>query len=128
MVYVGGIGLLFLFVIIMLNLKTDYNKNKTSFSLLSGSTVLFFIILKVQNILALQMQYATQFLNSDTNMQQILKKHHFFSDDLLSFGLLLYTHYFFYFFLSGAILLISMVGVLVLSLNSNGEKYDSKIK
>jgi NADH-quinone oxidoreductase subunit J len=57
MVYVGGIMLLFLFVIIMLNLKADYNNKKKSFRLLSGPTVVALIILKLQSFLTL---YITQ--------------------------------------------------------------------
>ena len=114
MVYVGGIALLFLFVIIMLNLKIDYDKDKNSFSLLSGSTFLFIIALKMQSSVVLNMHS----IHCPYKMQQLLKIHYVFSNDILGFGLLLYTHYFFNFLLAGIILLISMLGVLVLSLNS----------
>jgi NADH-quinone oxidoreductase subunit J len=116
MVYVGGIALLFLFVIIMLNLKIDYNTNKKSFRLLSGHTILFLVFLKIQSFLALQVQYLTP--SGCLNMKHILKVHHFFSNDILNFGLLMYTHYFFNFLLAGVILLIAMVSVLILSLNN----------
>jgi len=60
MVYVGGIALLFLFVIIILDFKLYYNKNKKSFRLLSGPTILFLVLLKIQSFLSLQLQHLTQ--------------------------------------------------------------------
>lgn len=120
LVYVGGIVLLFLFVIIMLNLKVDYSKSKDSFRILSGSTVLFLFFIKLQSILFTELTFMFDEVSTTGYMtpRSALKVYHFLSNDIMSFGLVLYTHYFFYFLLSGVILLIAMVGVLVLSLNN----------
>ena len=122
MVYVGGIALLFLFVIIMLNLKLDYNKDKKKFRLLSGSTIIFFFVLKIQSLFTLYLSSHLSWVTSIdgfTSTQDILKINHYLNNDVMNFGLFLYTHYFFNFLLVGVILLISMLGVLILSLNSN---------
>ena len=115
MVYVGGIALLFLFIIIMINLKIDYIKNKESFRLLSGPIILFIIILKIQSSLALNIDFFTQL--KSFNMKQLLKVHHFLSNDIMGFGFLLYTHYFYNFLVVGTILLFVMLGVLEITLD-----------
>ena len=117
LVYVGGIVLLFLFVIIMLNLKVESIKNNESFKLLSGSTLLFLVVLKAQSILAMNINI---YSSSDTIQEQYLtiKKYHYISNDILNFSLILYTHFFFYLLLVGVILLLAMLGVLILSLNN----------
>jgi NADH-quinone oxidoreductase subunit K len=117
LVYVGGIVLLFLFVIIMLNLKVESIKNNESFKLLSGSTLLFLVVLKAQSILAMNINI---YSSSDIIQEQYLtiKKYHYISNDILNFSLILYTHFFFYLLLVGVILLLAMLGVLILSLNN----------
>lgn len=115
MVYVGGIALLFLFVIIMINLKIDYIKNKESFRLLSGPTILFIIILKIQSMLALNIDYFTK--NKPFDLKWLLKVHHFLNNDIMGFGFLMYTHYFYNFLVVGIILLFVMLGILEITLD-----------
>lgn len=118
LVYVGGIALLFLFVIIMLNLKVSLNKQKEAFNILNGFELLFLASLKIQSSLIF---YFTAILNinfiSIFDSRSILSQH-LLNNDIMGFGLLLYTHYCFYFILSGIILFIGMIGALVLVLNN----------
>ena len=108
-VYVGAVAVLFLFVVMLINIK------KESFSLLFSkykTPVIFvgiFILIEMCTLLLLQ-------------------KHHVIADDLSIFsmrcvktgsnihaiGELLYTHYFLAFQLSGLILLIAMISAIVL--------------
>jgi len=125
LVYVGGIALLFLFVIIMLNLKVSYNNKVNRFGLLSGPTILFLLSIKLQSFLMLFFDNH-MYRNSDVvriktvlDIENSLKLMYLSANDINSLGLLLYTHYFFNFLLSGVILLTTMLGVLVISLNSN---------
>ena len=121
LVYVGGIAILFLFVIIMLNIKVS-EKNSDAFSLFSSSALLFLFTLKLQSyILTTVSNTFGNRLPTNGQVVDLVTSNYInelLSNDIRNFGLLLYTHYFYYFFLSGVILLLAMVGVLVLSLNN----------
>ena len=116
MVYVGGIALLFLFVVLMLNVKIDSNKNVKDNEFLNlGPIFLLLGLIKLQSYFLVSMQ-ASVYIN--LSYIYSLKAYYFFSNDILSIGLLLYTYNFFSFLLAGCLLLVSMIGVLVLSLNN----------
>ena len=131
LVYVGGIAILFLFIIIMLNIKVSkVNKTNDFSSLLSGFTLLLLVLTKIQSTFFTVV--STSFINShylkifsnmsvpsfygDTFLYRLL------SNDIIVFGMILYTHYVFYFILIGIILLVTMVCVLVLSLTESKNK------
>lgn len=123
LVYVGGIVLLFLFVIIMLNLRIDIIK-RSDYRLLSGSSIfIFFVILKLQSVIFC---YVLDFINILENNNYLFEANNdvftnFWSlasnNDIQIIGLVLYTEYSFYFVLIGIILLVAMLGVLVITLN-----------
>lgn len=109
LVYVGGIALLFLFVVIMLNLKLNFIITKKKFRLLTGPVFLFLVSLKFQNLLFVNLYSVntTEFLG--------LRVQYLLSNDIYNFGIF-FSHYFIYLIISGIILLLSMLGVLVISL------------
>lgn len=118
LVYVGGIALLFLFVIIMLNLKVSGNNKKEVFNIFNGFEILFLSVLKLQSIIILS--YISSINIKDVSLfdSRSILSHYLLNNDIMGFGLILYTHYCFYFILSGIILFIAMIGVLILVLNN----------
>lgn len=120
LVYVGGIVLLFLFVIIMLNLRVDVIK-RSDYRLLSGSSIfIFFIVLKLQSIVFC---WVLDFVSMLERNYYLFEHNNIFwnltsNNDILTIGLVLYTQYSFYFVLVGIVLLAAMLGVLVITLNS----------
>ena len=114
-VYVGAIAVLFLFVIMMLNIKIiELNENVLRY-LPIGSIIaiifLFEIFLIIDNDLIpifsnVEKTYFEEWgynINNLTNIEVI--------------GILIYTHYFYLFLMSSIILLIAMVGAIVLTLH-----------
>lgn len=139
LVYVGGIAILFLFIIIMLNIKVSkVNKKNDVSSNISGFIFLLLILIKIQSIFYkiislsfINSHYVKLFSNmvlpsfqGDNFLYRIL------SNDIVVFGMILYTHYVFYFILVGIILLVTMVCVLVLSLTESIKttSYDENFK
>lgn len=115
LVYVGAIAVLFLFVVMMLDIKiTKYEKDFLVY-LPMGSFlgVIFFleVFLTLQEnfvsfLPAASRELYTNWLvtvDSLTNIEVL--------------GQLLYTYYFFYFLVAGIILLVAMVGAIVLTLS-----------
>jgi len=139
LVYVGGIAILFLFIIIMLNIKVSkVNKKNDISSNISGFIFLLLILIKIQSIFYkivsssfINSHYVKLFSNAivpsfqgDNFLYRIL------SNDIVVFGMILYTHYVFYFILVGIILLVTMVCVLVLALTEGTKtsSYDENFK
>jgi NADH:ubiquinone oxidoreductase subunit 6 (subunit J) len=116
MIYVGGIALLFLFVIIMLNLKgLDKKGSKRSNNLLIRAFFIFLSAVTFQNFFYIHINKSTY--NKELPLNKFFIKE-FFNEDIVVFEIL-YTHYFFYLILAGIVLLASMVGVILLTLNTN---------
>ena len=124
-VYVGAIAVLFLFVVMMLNIKVNVSKfNK--FSLLPIGLCIFFILF---NQLSTLITYFDLFYlkqdeliliswalenNNVTNIQAI--------------GKVLYTNYSFLFLISGLILLVAMIGAIVLTMHQRIDVKKQKIE
>ena len=115
-VYVGAIAILFLFVIMMLNIRiVELNENLLRYLPLGGFIGIIFlleILLVIEKELGSEIpaNLAYDYINWDkhivdfTNIEQI--------------GQLLYTNYFFAFIVAGLILLVAMIGAIVLTLHS----------
>ena len=116
-VYVGAIAILFLFVVMMLDIKvtsvySNFFKYLPITSMIGGG--LFFAIyfrLKAD----FTFPVSTEFPYSNVSW--------FYSVDKVSnieaIGQVLYTHYFIYFLISGIILLVAMIGAVSLTLQFN---------
>ena len=115
LVYVGAIAVLFLFVVMMLDIKITKQEKDFMIYLPMGSFLGLIFFLEI--FLTLQENFVpllplngrelyTDWLNSIDSLTNI---------EVL--GQLLYTYYFFYFLIAGIILLVAMVGAIVLTLN-----------
>jgi NADH-quinone oxidoreductase subunit J len=116
-VYVGAIAVLFLFVVMMLNIKSvELNYSVLSYLPIGGLIV---VLLTVQISLLLYKNLSNvtnddfsynlwvEYYNSITNMEVI--------------GQLLYTYYFDLFLMCGMILLVAMIGAIVLTLTHRNQ-------
>jgi NADH-quinone oxidoreductase subunit J len=121
-VYVGAIAVLFLFVIMMLNIGPIETFSKKFFiSKRFFFTLIFFISLFYifNNFLIYFYLNLDFFYNFNSWIVLVHWNDLFFlKSDIFGLGLLLYNVYFFPFILSGFLLLISMVGTIVLTLDS----------
>jgi NADH:ubiquinone oxidoreductase subunit 6 (subunit J) len=134
-VYVGAIAVLFLFVIMMLNVKlSELNENILRYLPVASILALIFLLeigLVIGNDLAPTVNFAADGL--------LLKNLHFSRASIKSWGLLvdgssniqlfgavLYTNYVYLFIISSMILLVSMIGAIVLTLHKrvNVKKQD----
>lgn len=121
MVYIGAVSILFIFVIMMLNLKKE-KEIRRSFSIKQDSLYLlslsiYALLLKwVWNSL---FYFDSIFYYQNMGINFFFNDFFFFSNDVFIFGILLYTDYLFCFLLISVVLLISMVGALILAINKN---------
>ena len=108
-VYVGAVAVLFIFVVMMLNIKQEEKQIKfqkyTPFTLFIV-TIVFIEILYIS-------------ITDNVSLNQIsLSKNLSFTNNTIFLGNVLYTDYFLLFQLSGIILLVAMIGAIVLTLRS----------
>jgi NADH-quinone oxidoreductase subunit J len=115
LVYVGAIAVLFLFVVMMLDIKITKSEKDFLVYLPMGSFLGIIFFMEV-------------FLTFQENFVPLLPNNtsFFYTNWLLSvdlfptinmLGQILYSYYFFYFLIAGIILLVAMVGAIVLTLN-----------
>lgn len=120
-VYVGAIAVLFLFVVMMLNIKiAEINEKRLRYLPIGGVlglVFLFEILLIVDNDLIPLLLYNTEnigefkniiFTNWSENLQTVT--------NIQAIGNLVYTYYFYFFLMSSIILLIAMIGAIVLTM------------
>lgn len=129
MIYVGAVAVLFLFVIMMFNMK-KVERDNTSY-LTIGSVILmiyllqFFYILVYNNIL-----YVPSLFDNNNN-SYVFYKYHYFDDSnrymiIKKLGLLLYNEYFPCLIVCGVILFVAMIGAIILTFEKNG--YFNKVQ
>ena len=128
-IYIGAIAILFLFVIMMFDLR-DLQQRSTKIndsSFLSISFTFCFLVLYKFYILLLDKivtfidydQYFNNFTQTKLNsLQYFLTYQH---TDTLLFGTLLYNYYSYLFIVSALILLASMLGSIILALSTTEE-------
>jgi NADH-quinone oxidoreductase subunit J len=111
-IYVGAIAILFLFVVMMLDIKVSHkNKSITKFEpFLYFSSFCFFILEITTNYVYLNnytLIYGTwfNFIDKNTNINIL--------------GKALFVDYYLYVLLSGVILLLTLIGAIVLTLKFN---------
>ena len=115
-VYVGAIAVLFLFVVMMLNIKlAEINEKRLRYlpiGGLLGILFLFEIFLIVDNDLIPLVSHSfgnTTFIQYSSLIETVT--------NIESVGLLLYTYYFYFFLLASLILLVAMIGAIVLTMH-----------
>jgi NADH-quinone oxidoreductase subunit J len=109
-VYVGAILILFLFVVMLLNIKVvELNENTTRYVPIGAIIGLIFLyqvyFLLTSELSSWQPSWSIQdftFILKVTNIEQL--------------GILLYSEYWIYFLVSSIVLLVSMIGAIVLCL------------
>lgn len=132
-VYVGAIAVLFLFVVMMLNIK----ENPPLFGL--GSTGEVFRYLPVGVLLSLVflgeifmvLKNALVSLENEVGLNlphyvvwiRLIDGSGRSGSNLETLGQVLYTYYFYYFLVAGFILLVAMIGAIVLTLQSKPSLY-----
>ena len=129
-VYVGAIAVLFLFVVMMLNIKlAEINEKRLRYLPIGGVLGFLFLLL----IFLIVDNDLIPLLQDLANPESISNNtHSFFYESNLSFiqwsqlldtvsnieaiGLYIYTYYFFLFLLASLILLVAMIGAIVLTM------------
>ena len=123
-VYVGAIAVLFLFVVMMLNIKlAEISEKKLRYLPIGGFLGLLFLgemVLIVNNDLIPWLGSAELWTSMPqtnpgpwTSWAQLLEA----VTPLESVGSLLYTYYFYFFIIASLILLVAMLGAIVLTLH-----------
>lgn len=115
LVYVGAIAVLFLFVVMMLEIKIANYEKEFLIYLPMGSFLGIIFFLEVfltfhENFVPFSPLTTRELYTDWVNSLDSLS-------NLEVLGQLLYTYYFFYFLIAGIILLVAMVGAIVLTLN-----------
>jgi NADH-ubiquinone oxidoreductase chain 6 len=115
-VYVGAVAVLFLFVVMMLNIKiVELNKELVHYFPIGGFIGfiflldVFFVIFKSDILPLLNTNFINQF--------EIIDWFSIIDDvsNIETMGNLIYTYYFYFFVLSAVVLLIAMIGAIVLT-------------
>jgi NADH-quinone oxidoreductase subunit J len=132
-IYIGAIAILFLFVIMMFNLRNLKQGPGTTYAIFSYNFIFYcFTIWQFYTIFCHFIrnftEYNNYFLlykeNSLSNLSYYLTYQHV---DVLLFGTLLYTYYSYLFILAAFILLTAMLGAIVLALSAS-EQNTKKFK
>lgn len=121
MVYVGAIAVLFLFVVMMLNVKVvEFNLTMLRYLPLGG--IIGFIFL-IEILLVLDSQLIPLFglsVDQRSSNFSIWSEEINYITNIESIGNYIYTDYFLLFILAGMILLVAMVGAIVLTMYKRG--------
>lgn len=116
-VYVGAIAILFLFVVMMLDIKVTSKANDffkyIPIGGLIGTLFIFEVLQALNGSFAIPTNVTST--NSFLSWMSAVDK----ITNIESLGQLLYTYYFIYFLIAGMILLVAMVGAIVLTLQFN---------
>lgn len=122
-IYVGAIAVLFLFVIMMLNIRL-LELNDTFFKFVPLSFIFFiifvleliFILMKFSSINFLELIFSNSDLNNTFNLESW---DYLFNakENLQSLGSILFTYKSYLFLLAGFILFLAMIGAIVLVFN-----------
>jgi NADH-quinone oxidoreductase subunit J len=119
-IYIGAIAVLFLFVVMMLNIKTVQADLLffRYFPLILFIFFLFLISVNMNlNVLNLQMLFYNFYFNPFVFWYDNVKM----LDNVFVIGYILYTYFFYLFLVSGLILLISMLGAISLTLHKRND-------
>ena len=122
-VYVGAIAVLFLFVVMMLNIRVNPQtdtRNSLAFLGIVVITLIAFQLLLILNYDFISLSIQDVFVNSQINnflTYDVWFDNYFILTNIEAIGFVLYTEYSYLFILSSLILLVAMIGVIVLTLH-----------
>lgn len=119
-IYVGAIAVLFLFVIMMLNIK-GLNNLQESLGIFKSKLLKFCICSSVLYIIFLYFSYKTSpiFSNTVVNQDNLLIDK---LDNIGVLGQVLYNYYIDCFLIAGLLLLVALLGSICLTLSYNNNK------
>lgn len=119
-VYVGAIAVLFLFVVMMLNIKVAEISENTLRYLPVGGLIGVVFLLEVLVVVDQDMVPALSTTDYSPYVDWVnwssLVEH---TSNIESIGMLMYTYYFYYFLIASLILLVAMVGAIMLTLHKH---------
>ena len=123
-VYVGAIAVLFIFVVMMLNIKVHKMQEELLRFVPIGSFIALVFFLELFFLLGGDFlpQWSQRLWISGS--KEMVQAPQWFQQmdgltNLQCFGQLLYTHYFYYFLAAGLILLVALLGTIVLTLQTH---------
>ena len=130
-IYVGAIAVLFLFVIMMLDVKIlggskDFFKYIPIGSFIGG-IFLFEISLIIHQTFENGAYFNTQFGIDSVNFHNNYYLDIDFFTDIMSIGQLMYTYYIVQFLAAGFILLLAVIGAVVLTMNNKSQNTKKQI-
>ena len=123
-VYVGAIAVLFLFVVMMLNVKAA-STTINSFSVLPVGILIFLILFSQLSSTAMNFDVFSLQQNELIWVSWILEKDNKTNIEVV--GRVLYTHYSLLFLLSSLVLLVAMIGAIVLTMHQRTDVQKQKI-
>ncbi len=112
LIYVGAIAVLFLFIIMMLNLKIVELRNYYLKYLPVGSFIIFFFFFELCFFIYIEFYH----IYDNVDFIEWIEFPSW-SDNINLLGTLIYTHYSIFFFSLALILLVSMIGSIILVIN-----------
>lgn len=117
-VYVGAIAVLFLFVVMMLNIKlAEINEKRLRYLPIGGFLGILFLLeifVIVDNDLIPILQDTTGKVPISFTQWAILKES---ANNISALGGIIYTYYFYFFCMASLILLVAMIGAIVLTMH-----------
>lgn len=116
-VYIGAIAVLFLFIVMMLNIKISEDRKDFFRSMPIG--IFFALIIFMEIYLIISSFYERGYENTIENIQSSVITG---LSNVEVLGSVLYTQYVYHFILAGFILLIAMIGAIVLTMQYNETK------
>nr|YP_010555060.1 NADH dehydrogenase subunit 6 [Kappaphycus malesianus]UYR20481.1 NADH dehydrogenase subunit 6 [Kappaphycus malesianus] len=123
-VYVGAIAVLFLFVVMMLNIKDDFVK-LSAYSITPIGLIIF-ITLYNQLMISIYGFDLIEIKREGHNLSWVAENDHM--TNIRVIGLIFYTDYSLLFLLCGIILLIAMIGAIVLTMHQRKDVKKQRIE
>jgi NADH-ubiquinone oxidoreductase chain 6 len=131
LVYVGAVSILFLFILMLINIRISELSSNTSNSIILGLLVIYIFFTDIEGIIIYK---------SDTNLSETFPSLSMLIGDnisvknavapqwdgnltqishISSIGSIIYTNYFIWLILASIILLLAMVGAIIITLSDN---------
>ena len=130
-IYVGAIGILFLFVVMMLNVKvTELNDSFIRYlpiGAIIGFIFLFEVFLVIDNDLVPIIQLSAIEELVDPYSLKVWASNVDNVTNIVSLGHVIYTYYYYNFLVASLILLVAMIGAIVLTLHKRSVTVRQKI-
>lgn len=127
LIYVGAIAILFLFVVMMLDLKTIQNKRDSlkylPFGFIIGIVFLTEILLIVKETFKSNPYKSDLLYNFYTNWYDKIDSF----TEIQTLGQIIYTQYVLQFLIAGNVLLLATIAAVVLTISTKSENYKNQV-